>query len=124
MPALTPLITQTPAPTATYNPQMAETFSWIPVTNTVRPLYAKAVYDVATAQSLGQSGFIFTDNNVQVTGGFTTLQVISATKLAGLTATSSTVGNLTAYELPQNFVINGPIVAYKLTYGAVIAYNT
>jgi hypothetical protein len=126
MPSLTPVITTTPALTATYNPQIAETFSWLPVTNTVRPLYAKAVYDLATAQSLGQNGFVYADvSSGTVTGAFTTVQVVSTggAQFAGLTATNTTVGNLTSITFPQAFVLNGPITAFKLTGGAVIAYN-
>lgn len=124
--ALTVQVTQTPAPTATYSPQIAETFSWLPVTNTVRPLYAKAVYDLATAQSLGQNGFVYADiSSGTVTGNFTTVQVVSSggAQFSGLTATNSTVGNLTAQSFPQAFVINGPILAFRLSAGAVIAYN-
>jgi hypothetical protein len=80
-------------------------------------MYGKA------AQALGQNGFVFTDNNTQVNGSFTTLQVVSATKFSGLTATSSTVGSLTAYELPTGFTFNGPITNYKLQYGSVFAYK-
>jgi len=40
----TPLLTATPSNTPTYNPGMAETFSWIPVEGAGRPLFARAVY--------------------------------------------------------------------------------
>ena len=75
------------------------------------------------ASVLGLAGFVFTDDAVQVNGAFSTVQVISATRFSGLTATNSTVGNLTNYELPQGFVLNGPITNYKLAYGAVLAYK-
>ena len=75
------------------------------------------------ASVLGLAGFVFTDNSNQVDGSFSTIQVISGTRFAGITATNSTFGNLSNYELPQGFVINGPITNYKLTYGAVLAYK-
>jgi hypothetical protein len=124
--ALTIQVTQTPAPTATYNPQIAETFSWFPVTNTVRPLYAKAVYDLATAQALGQNGFVYADTTTgTVTGAFTSIQAVSSggLQLGGLTAVNTTVGNLTAQSFPQGFVLNAPIVAFKVSAGAAIAFN-
>ena len=121
--SLTPQIVATPGDPVIYNPNIAETYSWIPITGASRELFAKATYDIANAQALGQNGFVFTDNSTQVNGAFTTIQVVSATKFSGLTATSSTVGNLTAHELPQGFTFNGPIVGYKLSYGAIIAYK-
>lgn len=43
---LTPLITTTPSDPPTYSPGIADTYSWIPIENTERPLFAKAVYNV------------------------------------------------------------------------------
>jgi hypothetical protein len=40
----TPLLTATPGAAPTYNPSMAETFSWIPVEGAGRPLFAQATY--------------------------------------------------------------------------------
>jgi hypothetical protein len=40
----TPLLTATPGAPPTYNPGMAETFSWIPVEGAGRPLFAQATY--------------------------------------------------------------------------------
>ena len=61
-----------------------------------------------------------------VTGSFTTLQVISAggAQFAGITATNTTVGNLTSQTFPQSFTLNGPILAFKVLAGSVIAYNS
>lgn len=44
MTTLVPLVTSAPG---NYNPNMAETFSWVPVPNAERPLYAKVVYPVS-----------------------------------------------------------------------------
>lgn len=41
---LTPLVTSTPG---NYNPNMADTLSWVPVNNPERALYAKVVYPVS-----------------------------------------------------------------------------
>jgi hypothetical protein len=41
---VTPVLTTTPALTTTYNPGMAETFSWVPMEGAGRPLFARAVY--------------------------------------------------------------------------------
>jgi len=43
---LTPLITTTPGDPPTYSPGIADTYSWIPIQNSERPLYAKAVFNV------------------------------------------------------------------------------
>jgi hypothetical protein len=40
----TPLLTATPGAPPTYNPAMAETFSWVPVEGAGRPLFAQATY--------------------------------------------------------------------------------
>ncbi len=42
----TPLLTATPGAPVTYNPSMADTFSWVPVQGAGRPLYARAVYPI------------------------------------------------------------------------------
>jgi hypothetical protein len=45
MPTLTPILSSTPGSPVTYNPGMAETFSWVPIENDAgRPLFARAGY--------------------------------------------------------------------------------
>lgn len=120
----TPVLTATPALTATYNPSMADTFSWIPMEGAGRPLFARAVYDVGAYSQLGQGGFNFiVGGQTASSGPYSTIQVVSACKISGLTATNTTVGTLTAFELPVNFVFNGPITAVSLAYGAAIVYK-
>jgi hypothetical protein len=64
---------------------------------------------------LGQSGFDFiVGGQTASSGPYTTVQVISTCRIAGLTATNSTVGTLTAFELPQTFTFNGPITRLTL----------
>jgi hypothetical protein len=157
----TPLLTATPGEPPTYNPSMADTFSWVPVQGAGRPLFARTTYianpeDISISLSannlvvnadevegllrntntllnvissrlddqLGQSGFDFiVGGQTASSGPYTTVQVISTCRIAGLTATNSTVGTLTAFELPQTFTFNGPITRLTLNYGAVIMYK-
>lgn len=73
---------------------------------------------------LGQRGFDFiTTGQTASSGPYTTVQVVSTCRISGLTATNSTVGTLTAFELPQTFTFNGPITRLTLGYGAVIVYK-
>jgi hypothetical protein len=44
MPSLSPVLTATPGSLPSYNPGMAETFSWIPIEGADRTLFAKATY--------------------------------------------------------------------------------
>jgi hypothetical protein len=71
---------------------------------------------------LGQNGFDFIEPGY-VAGNWTTVTVVSATKIAGLTATNTTIGNLPNYELPITFTFSGPIEAINLSYGSIIAYK-
>lgn len=120
----TPLLTATPGSPVTYNPSMADTFSWVPVEGAGRPLYARAVYDVGAYSQLGQAGFDFiVGGQTAASGPYSTFQVVSACRVSGLTATNTTVGTLTAFELPVNFVFNGPITAVSLAYGAALVYK-
>ena len=48
---MTPLLTATPSSPPTYNPSMADTFSWIPVEGAGRPLFARATY-IANASDI------------------------------------------------------------------------
>lgn len=128
---LTPQIVPTPGTPATYNPNIAETFSWLPVQGAGRELYAKATYDIAGAQALGQNGFTITNINdtaiysAGAGNSFTSLQMLTSTKFVGLsTLTPQNIGTgLNAVVLPQGFTLNGPIFAFQLAYGAVVAYK-
>lgn len=120
----TPVLTTTPALTTTYNPGMADTFSWIPMEGAGRPLFARAVYDVGAYSQLGQAGFDFiVGGQTASSGPYSTLQVVSGCRISGLTATNTTTGTLTSFELPVNFAFNGPITAVTLQYGAAILYK-
>jgi len=137
-------LSATPSVPPTYNPSMADTFSWVPVEGAGRPLYARASYlvgadlnltmgdlnvNMADVESLlkaqlGQSGFVFIKGgDPAATGNFTTVQVASACKISSIAATNSTVGALTTIELPVGFTFNGPITSISLSYGAAIVYK-
>jgi hypothetical protein len=136
--SLTPILTSTPGAPVTYNPNIAETFSWIPIEGAGRPLYSKASYLVNTAeitdviyelinvlrQKENDNGFDFVDDTDVHSDNYQTLKVIADCKIVGLTADNSSVGNLSAYELPQGFELNGQIYNFQLAYGAVLAYKT
>ena len=121
----TPIFTITPALTSTYNPGMAETFSWIPMEGAGRPLFAKAAYIVG-GEGGGGNGFDFVVPSSIYTGPYSSIQVVSACRISGLTATNvstTTVQNLTAYDLPDNFTFSAVIQGIRLSYGTVIAYK-
>ena len=123
----TPIFTATPALTSTYNPGMADTFSWIPMAGADRSLFARAVYVVGGGSSAGgANGFDFVVPSSIYTGPYSSVQVVSACKISGLTATgvsTTTVQNLTAYDLPANFSFSAVIQGIRLQYGTVIAYK-
>ena len=128
MPALTPLITQTPGATATYSASIAETFSWLPVTNSVRPLYAKAVYDVG-ANAVIQNGATFINGtalSAASTFGITSwsrINVIATTSSTSLTATNWDGSPVTGAALPAGATYYGNFTAIQLGGGSVVAYK-
>ena len=80
----------------------------------------------ASLVSLGQRGFVFTDDTTAVDGNFAAIQIITDTVFASLTALNSTVGNLaggSAITLTAGTIIYGPFTGYDLTSGKVIAYK-
>ncbi len=142
----TPDLSLVPALSTTYNVGMAETFSWVPMQGLNRPLFARATYlanasDISVSLSandivlnidevedllkaqLGQQGFDFIVGGETATGTFTTVQIASAAKISAISAGSSTIGQLTAFELPANFSFNGPITSVTLEYGAAFVYK-
>ena len=121
----TPVFTLTPALTTTYNPSMADTFSWVPMEGAGRHLYARAVY-VVGGGSGGANGFDLVVPSSVYTGPYSSIQVLSACRITGLTATgvsTTTVQNLTAYTLPADFSFSATIRGISLVTGAVIAYK-
>jgi hypothetical protein len=134
--ALTLTPTISPAP---YSPNVSWNNSWITVENDQnRPLFAQATYvtnnnqtnELLTAlineirQRPDDNGFDFIDDSEVHIGNYQTLKVVADCKIAQLTADNSTIGNLSAYELPQDFELDGQIISFQLEYGAVLAYKT
>ena len=121
----TPVFTATPALTSSYNPSMADTFSWVPMEGAGRALFARAVYVVGGGEG-GANGFDFVVPSAVYTGPYSSIQVVSACRIQGLTATgvsTTTVQSLTAYDLPANFSFTATIQGIRLQYGTVIAYK-
>ena len=121
----TPVFTATPALTSTYNPSMADTFSWVPMQGADRALFARAVY-VVGGGSGGANGFDFVVPSSVYTGPYSSIQVLSACRILGLTATgvsTTTVQNLTSYTLPADFTLAATIRGISLQSGTVIAYK-
>jgi hypothetical protein len=137
-------LSATPSSPPTYNPSMADTFSWVPVEGAGRPLFARASYLVGAdlnltigdlnvnmldvenllKSQLGQSGFVAIQGGQTASGtNFSTVQVISACRISNIVASNSTIGALTAFDLPAGFTFNGPITSITLSYGAAIVYK-
>ena len=132
---LKPIVSAVPP----YNANVSWVNSWISVENNQnRPLFAQAVYPISTStddlltelineirQKENDNGFDFIDDtNLHDGTDYQTLKFVADSKIAGLTADNSTFGNLSAYELPNGFELNGQIYAFQLAYGAVLAYKT
>jgi hypothetical protein len=73
---------------------------------------------------LGQTGFNFiVGGETASSGPYSTVQIVSAAKIAAMSASNTTVGKLTSFELPVNFSFNGPFTSITLVYGAAIVYK-
>jgi hypothetical protein len=77
----------------------------------------------AALVSLGQRGFIYTDDTTLVNGNFAAIQIIADTVFTALTALDSTVGGLVGVTLTAGTIIYGPFTSYDLASGKVIAYK-
>jgi hypothetical protein len=77
----------------------------------------------AALVSLGQRGFIYTDDTALVNGNFAAIQIITDTVFSALTALNSTVGGLVGVTLSAGTIIYGPFTSYDLASGKVIAYK-
>lgn len=88
---MTPILTATPSSPPTYNPGIAETFSWIPIEGADRPLFAKATY-------------LTNASDISVTTGDVSLDI---TPLENLTKTTHTkLDSLTSIQTQkQNEII-------------------
>ena len=132
MATLSPVLNVTPGSPSNYNFGMAETFSWIPISNPLRPLFAKSVYSVNKSDNQGQNGFDFLQPGVLYnTNEYVCIQTITSTTFAELTAVDSSYGDIGAgpntnifqTTFPANFKLNGTIKAVKLQTGTAIGYR-
>ena len=130
---LTPKVSLIP-----YNPNVALNNSWITIENDQnRPLFAQATY-ITNVQDIdyqigllineikelnNRNGFDVVDDTDAHFGDYSIIKLIADSKFADVSANNATVGNLSAYELPQGFELNGRIKGFQLVYGAVIAYK-
>ena len=73
---------------------------------------------------LGQSGFNFiVGGQTAATGPYTTVQIASAARISAISVGASTIGQLTALELPTGFTFYGLISSLTLQYGAAFVYK-
>jgi hypothetical protein len=123
---------------AGHNPNVAFNNSWIVVGNDQnRPLFAQATY-ITNIQDINyqigllvneikelnnRNGFDVVDDTDAHFGDYAIIKLIADSKFTSVSANNSTVGNLSAYELPQGFELNGRIKGFQLQYGSVIAYK-
>jgi len=119
--SLTPLLTATPNSPVTYNPNIAETFSWIPVQGAGRDLFAKATYDVAT-NALAQNGATLFTGTTQRAGSWSRIDAL-ATASVTVTATNWDGDAATTFNLTAGASIYGIFTAIKLATGSAIAYK-
>ena len=52
MPMFTPILSVVPGQSLSYNPSMADTFSWVPIAGAGRGLFAQAVYPINVQEQL------------------------------------------------------------------------
>lgn len=131
----TPLLTATPSAPPTYNPSMADTFSWVPVEGAGRPLFARATYianasDISVSLSADNLNINLTDVEALVTRSNTLLESLSA-KLNSqlgqsgfqfLTPGVTATGNFTTIQIVSAAKI-GTINAANSTVGNLINFE-
>jgi hypothetical protein len=119
--SLSPLLTATPGSPVTYNPNIAETYSWIPVLGAGRDLFAKATYDV-TQNALSQNGATLFTGTTLSAGSWSRIDAL-ATASVTVTATNWDGDVPTTFSLAAGATVYGIFRAIKLASGSVIAYK-
>lgn len=109
--SLVPLITSAPQ---NYNPSMAETYSWVPMSNNERPLFAKAVYPVHNS-----AGVTVGTNGNTYYGNWRSILCAGATTFSALTALNSD-GSLTGTSFPAGTVIEVPVKGFAISAGGPV----
>lgn len=95
MPTFTHVISSTPGNPVSYNPSMAETFSWVPITNANRPFYAQATY-LTNASDISISTGNININNTGVETGIDATNTrldITNTRLSTLSSSVNSIDN-------------------------------
>lgn len=115
--SLSPLLSTAPPHLYSYNPGIAETQSWIPVINTERQLFAKAVYVVNDQNGMTYVG---PADTARYYGNYVSITCVTTTTFAELTALNSD-GTFTGVAIPAGTVLKAPIKGFKLTSGSIIA---
>jgi hypothetical protein len=120
MPILNPIHSSTPGNPVSYNPNIADTFSWIPIdTNNSRTLYAQAVYSTNYSHNFGQAGLrVLTAGTYYI--NCVGIQTTASTTVQALTSINNIFTGTLA--LPADFTINGLVKGIQFTGGPVIAY--
>jgi hypothetical protein len=109
--SLVPLITSA---ALNYNPNMAETYSWVPMSNNERPLFAKAVYPVQN-----MAGVTVGTNGNAYFGDWRSILCAGATTFSALTALNSD-GSLTGTSFPAGTVLEVPIKGFAISAGGPV----
>lgn len=120
------MTTLTPVISSDYNANtaaIANNYSYLPVNNTERPLFAVATFDVSSPPLVGQEGATFIDDTVVYnnTRGWFALQILEDTIFDSL------VGNWdqqpTNYTFTRDHVLYGKFTSIQLQSGAILAYK-
>lgn len=74
-------------------------------------------------QTAGFAGVVCETGTTAVTGSFVKIKVITAATFSTLTMTGATGDAMTGFAFPAGFEIEGPITAFTLTSGSVLAYT-
>ena len=109
--SLVPLITSAPQ---NYNPSMAETYSWVPMRNNERTLFARAVYPVRNS-----AGVTVGTNGNTYYGNWCSILCAGATTFSALTALNSD-GALTGTSFPAGAVLEVPIKGFAISAGGPV----
>ena len=121
MVTLTPQLCATPGNPLTYNPSVADTFSWIPIDNNAnRPIFARAMY-LTNASDINVS-LSASDLNVNVADIETLLCDLTATnkQVPGFSVPPYDEVNLTYYgttnNIKETIYKNSSTIVYSLSF--------
>jgi hypothetical protein len=107
---------------------MADTFSWIPIQGAVRPIFARATYDVTASAQIQNGATFINGTSLSAASSFgttawTSIYVVSTTSSTSLTASNWNGNNLTGLALTAGTTLYGLFTGIQLGGGSVIAYK-